>query len=133
MVAVNVLRAETGHFFQHGLGVATVIKVCAVMKPDSIKRIHGAKIYVVRKAFATKGPQLLKQKWCGDDGGACIKGKAVLLVHISTAPWLVELFEYLDAVALNAQANGRSQAPKAAANHHRNRRGFRKRHSQGLR
>ena len=52
-----------------------------------------------------------------DDGGACIKGKTILLVHIGSSAGCIQLLKHLHAVSFDAQANGRRQAAKACADH----------------
>ena len=52
-----------------------------------------------------------------DDGGACVKGETILLVHIGSPAGRVQLLQHLNAVSLDAQTNGRRQAAKACADH----------------
>ena len=73
---------------------------------------------MVLHALAAQGKELFNQVRQGDDGGARIKGEAVLLVHIGAAAGCIQFFQHLHAVAFDRQANGCGQAAKAGANHY---------------
>ena len=66
-------------------------------------------------------PELFKQKGGGDDGGACIKGEAILLMDIGAATGRIALLEHADFIAARSQPYGCSQTAKAAADDKRRR------------
>ena len=83
--ALHIIRAERGNLVEHGLVIIAVVKVRAVVKADAVERRHQAQVHMVLHALTAQGKQLFDQVRQGDDGGASVKGKAVLLVHIGAA------------------------------------------------
>ena len=99
---LHILWAELGNFCQHGLLVIAVIEMGAVVKTDAVERRHQTQVDMVLHLFAAQREQLFNQIGQCDDGGACIKGKAVLFVHIGATTRHVQFFKNLNLVALDA-------------------------------
>ena len=119
---LHIFRTELGNLIEHLLVVVAVVKVRAIVKPNAVERRHQAQINMVFHLAATQCEQLGNQVRQGDDGGACVKGETVLLVHIGAAAWGIEFFQHLNAISFDAQTNGCRQATKARANHNGRRR-----------
>ena len=68
---------------------------------------------------AAQGEKLLDQMRQSDDGGACIKGETILLVHIGPPAGRIQLLQHLNVVSLDAQTNSCCQTAKACADHDR--------------
>ena len=99
---LHILWAELGNFCQHGLLVIAVIEMGAVVEADAVERRHQTQVDMVLHLFAAQREQLFNQIGQCDDGGACIKGKAVLFVHIGATTRHVQFFKNLNLVALDA-------------------------------
>ena len=114
---LHIFRAEFGNLIEHLLVVVAVVKVRAIVKPNAVERRHQAQINMVFHFTAAQCEQLGNEVRQGDDGRAGVEGKAILLMHISTATGRIELFQHLNAITFDAQTNGSGQATKSCADH----------------
>ena len=103
---MHVFRTELGDLLEHLLIVVAVIKVRAIVKANAVERRHQAQVDMVFHLAATQGKKLSNEVRQGDDGRAGVEGKAILLMHISTATGGIELFQHLNAITFDAQTNG---------------------------
>jgi hypothetical protein len=116
---LHVFWAELRNLREHLLVVVAVIKMRPVVKTDPIERRHQTQVDMVFHLPTAQGEELGNQVRQGDDGGTRIKRKTILLVHVSTAPGGIQLFQHLNAIAFHAQTNRGSQSAKSRANHNR--------------
>ena len=114
---MHIFRAEFGNLIKHFFVVVAVIKVRAIVKPDAVERRHQAQIDMVFHVAATQRKKLCNEVRQGDDGGARIKGKTILFVHIGSAARRIQFLEHLNAITFDAQTNGGCQATKSCADH----------------
>ena len=112
--ALNVLRTDTGDLVQHQLIVVAVIKMCPVVKANSIERGHQPQVDMVLHAPPAQREQLLDQVRQSDDCRASIEGKPVLLVDIGSTAGRIQLLKHLHTVALDTEPDGRSEPPEAS-------------------
>ena len=115
--ALHIFRTEFGNLIKHFFVVVAVIEMRTVVKANAIERRHQAQVDMVFHVFAAQRKKLGNKVRQGNDGWACIKGEAILLVHIGTTTWCVEFFKHLNAVAFHAQTNGCGQTTKSCTNH----------------
>ena len=103
---LHIFWAEFGNLIEHLLVVVAVVKVSAIVKSNAVERRHQAQINMVFHFTTTQCEKLGNEVRQGDDGRAGVEGKAILLMHISTATGGIELFQHLNAITFDAQANG---------------------------
>jgi hypothetical protein len=117
LVPGHVAGLEFADLAAHFGGVAGVIKLLTVGKPDPVERRHRPHVDGVRHALAAQRPQLLEEERRGDHGGPGVEGEPVLLVHVSSPAGGIELVQHGHAVAAGAEAHRRGEPAKAAADH----------------
>ena len=123
--AANILRAYAPHLLDHGLRLALVVEVGAVIKTNPVAGIHRPQVHVIGKASASQRPELLEKKRRGHDGGTGIKGEAVLREDARTPARLIEPLKHRHPIALAEHADGAGEATTAATDDHHSWRGRR--------
>ena len=107
-------RAQRNLALQLGL-VVHIVEGVAVFPTQAIQRGDGQQLNMVCHALSGQSEQLFQCVGVGDDGGACVKSEAVLLVNVGAATRLVALFEHRGLNAAGLQTDGQCQAAKACA------------------
>ena len=101
----------------HRVLVIGIVKMRAVFPAQAVKRRDRQQINIVGHALAAQRKEFFQCTGVGDDGGAGVKGKALVFVHIGAATRLVARFEQGGLHAGGLQPDGQRDAAKAGANH----------------
>ena len=117
--ACTVLRRNPSDFGPRDIKVCGTAHHFAIIEADQVKGVHGAQVNILRKLTASKRPELFKQIRRCNDGGAGIKGEAILTEDISTPARRIEFFKDGHPPAARTQPHRCRQATKAGANHNR--------------
>ncbi len=119
VVTFDILRGHLLNLGPHGIGIAAVVEMRAIVEAESEEWRHGTNIHIVLKTATAQFPQLLEEERGGNDGWARIKDKTILAEYRCSATRAFLLLEHRHAITANAQTNGRRQPTKAATDYDR--------------
>ena len=92
LVARDIVRSNALHFLTHRSRVPGVLECLSIIEADSIERIAGNDLDVIRKRAAAEAPEFLEQKRSCHDCGPGIEREPVLLEDIGPATRRIEAF-----------------------------------------
>ncbi len=117
-VAIDIRGVKSRYLGTHCVGIAAVVEHLSVIKTNTVKRRYRLQLDVIGETTAAQPPELFEEKRRGNDGRTCVEGEAVLPMDVGTTAGRIELFNYGDAVASRAKANGSGQTAKSAPYDH---------------